>query len=163
AKYLVKIITGDLRIGLKEGLVEEAVAQAFGAHSEDVRQANLLLGDIGATAKLASAHRLKEASLTPFQPVKFMLASPEETAADILKRMAMSNIRALTPVENSRLGAPGATDVPDIQALAGTVWLEDKYDGFRCKLHKVGPLVPLYSRNLKKIRRRSRNWPIRRE
>src|SRR5581483_5683238 len=61
AKYLVKIITGDLRIGLKEGLVEEAVAAAFGFSSLEVRQANLLLGDIGDTARAASEGQLSVA------------------------------------------------------------------------------------------------------
>jgi DNA ligase-1 len=151
AKYLVKIITGDLRIGLKEGLVEEAVAQAFEAPAEDVRQANLLLGDIGATARLASEHRLNEASLTPFQPVKFMLASPEETAADILKRIAVSHSQASSGSETSGPANPKTKDAANIPALAGTVWLEDKYDGIRCQLHKVGPRVDLYSRDLKEI------------
>src|SRR5439155_9271274 len=87
AKFLVKIITSDLRIGLKEGLVEEAIAEAFNAPAEAVRQANLLLGHIGEMALLAKRDRLSSASLIPFRPVKFMLASPEETAADIWERM----------------------------------------------------------------------------
>lgn len=151
AKYLVKIITGDLRIGLKEGLVEEAVAQAFGAPAEEVRQADLLLGDIGATARLASEHRLNQAALTPFQPVKFMLASPEETAADILKRIAVSHNQVAAASESPIPGAPTTTAILDVPALTGTVWLEDKYDGIRCQLHKVGPRVALYSRDLKDI------------
>jgi DNA ligase-1 len=150
AKYLVKIITGDLRIGVKEGLVEEAVAQAFEAPPEEVRQANLLLGDIGVTAKFAWEHRLKEASLTPFQPIKFMLASPEETAADILKRIAVSHVQA-SAAEGSTLETSSTTAVVNIPAVAGTVWLEDKYDGIRCQLHKVGTRVALYSRDLKEI------------
>lgn len=151
AKYLVKIITGDLRIGLKEGLVEDAVAQAFGATAEEVRQASLLLGDIGATAKLASEHRLNEASLTPFQPVKFMLASPEETAADILKRIAFSHIQASATTDSQTSDPRSATPLVNVSALAGTVWLEDKYDGIRCQLHKLGARVALYSRDLKEI------------
>ncbi len=122
AKYLVKIITGELRIGLKEGLVEEAVASACERPAEEVRQANLLLGDIGEVAKLAAQDRLREASLLPFRPVRFMLASPEPTAAAVWER-----------------------------AQSSTVWLEDKYDGIRCQLHKVGPRVALYSRDLKEI------------
>lgn len=151
AKYLAKVITGDLRIGLKEGLVEEAVAQAFEASAEEVRQANLLLGDIGATAKSASEHRLKEASLTPFQPVKFMLASPEETAVDILKRIAASHIHGSAATGGSTPESLSAITVVNVPALAGIVWLEDKYDGIRCQLHKVGARVALYSRDLKEI------------
>ena len=47
AKYIVKIMTGDLRIGLKESLVEEAIAKAYGATLKEVQRANMLLGDIG--------------------------------------------------------------------------------------------------------------------
>jgi DNA ligase-1 len=65
-RWLVKIITGDLRIGLKEGLVEEAVAKAYEKPANEVRQANLLLGDIGETAMFASEDRLHQASLAPF-------------------------------------------------------------------------------------------------
>ena len=49
-QYVVKILTGDLRIGLREGLVEEAIARAFEAPLDDVKEANMLLGDLGATA-----------------------------------------------------------------------------------------------------------------
>jgi DNA ligase-1 len=128
AKFLVKIITGDLRIGLKEGLVEEAVAGAFAQTPEAIRQAHLLLGDIGATAQFAAENRLAQAQLTPFRPIKLMLASPEPTADAIWQRVQ----------ENAESGLT-------------TVWLEDKYDGIRCQLHKVGERVTLYSRDLKEI------------
>jgi DNA ligase-1 len=130
AKYIVKIISGDLRIGLKEGLVEDAIAAAYAKPPEEVRQANLLLGDIGETAKLAAADKLREATLVPFRPIKFMLASPEESATAVWERV--------------QSGQPAASDVHP-------VWLEDKYDGIRCQLHKVGKRVALYSRDLKEI------------
>src|SRR5439155_3924680 len=57
-QYVVKILTGDLRIGLREGLVEEAIAKAFGVPVEQIREANMLLGDIGQTALLASRNEL---------------------------------------------------------------------------------------------------------
>jgi len=140
AKYLVKIITGDLRIGLKEGLVEEAIAVAFDQPPGKVRQATLLTGDIGETARLASERRLDDASLTPFRPIKFMLASPEETAALLWDRV---------------LEWSGARPIAGNQVAAGdsqvTAWLEDKYDGIRCQLHKVGQRAALYSRDLKEI------------
>jgi DNA ligase-1 len=137
-KFLVKIITGDLRIGLKEGLVEESIALAFDIPAEDVRTANLLLGNIGETARLAAEHRLADASIEPFRPVKFMLASPEETAGGIWKRLAEQN-GGPAPESNGR---------PE---MATVVWLEDKYDGVRCQLHKVRDRVALYSRDLKDI------------
>ena len=82
AKYIVKIITGDLRIGLKESLVEEAIAKAYEAAPAAVQRANMLLGDIGETLRLAAGGRLGEAHLRLFHPIGFMLASPVETAGE---------------------------------------------------------------------------------
>lgn len=131
ARFLVKILTGDLRIGLKEGLVEEAVALAFGAPTELVRAAHQLVGDLGEVALLARAGRLGEADVVPFRPVRVMLASPEPTAAKVLER--------------AREWQGGA------DSEAGALWVEDKFDGIRCQLHKVGDRVALFSRDLKDV------------
>jgi DNA ligase-1 len=120
-KYLVKIVTSDLRIGLKEGLVEEAIAAASGQSLEAVREANMLSGDIAEVTRAARANELDSIQLRVFNPLQFMLASPEPTAEAILER------------------------------LAPPVWLEEKYDGIRCQLHKHGDRVELYSRDLKRI------------
>ncbi len=88
AKYIVKIITGDLRIGLKESLVEEAIARAYGADVPDVQRANMLLGDIGETVRLASEGKLAEAHMRLFHPLGFMLASPIESAEEGLSYFA---------------------------------------------------------------------------
>lgn len=117
-KYIVKVLTGELRIGLREGLVEAAIAKAFGRPLDDVKWAGMLTGDVGRLVELAREDRLGEASLAMFHPIKFMLASPAEDAADILRR------------------------------LGPEVWVEDKYDGIRAQLHKQGPEVRLYSRDL---------------
>jgi DNA ligase-1 len=121
AKYLIKIITGDLRTGLKEGLVEEAVAAAFARPSEAIREANMLSGDLGATALAARAGTLDKLELRTFNPIHFMLASPEPTAEAIVER----------------LGDP--------------IWVEEKYDGIRCQVHKEGARVEFYSRELRRI------------
>jgi DNA ligase-1 len=84
AKYIVKIISGDLRIGLKESLVEEAISRAFEAPLGEVKRANMLLGDIGATLRLASAGKLADARLRHFHPIDFMLASPVESSDEAL-------------------------------------------------------------------------------
>ena len=88
AKYIVKIMTGDLRIGLKESLVEDAIAKAYGASQADVRRANMLLGDIGETLRLALERRLLEATMRMFHPLGFMLASPIESAEEGLSYFA---------------------------------------------------------------------------
>jgi DNA ligase-1 len=82
AKYVVKIITGELRIGLKESLVEEAIARAFDEPAAAVQRANMLLGDIGEALRLAAAHTLAEAQMRLLHPIGFMLASPAETARE---------------------------------------------------------------------------------
>src|SRR5438309_1769895 len=79
AKYLIKIMTGDLRIGLKESLVEEAIARAYGSTLPEVQRANMLLGDVGETLKLAAQGHLAEARMRLFHPLGFMLASPVES------------------------------------------------------------------------------------
>jgi len=121
AKYVVKVLSGELRIGLREGLVDAAIAKAFGRPIDAVKWAGMLTGDIGELAALARDDRLDDASLSLFHPIKFMLASPAEDAAEIVKR----------------LGVP--------------VWVEDKYDGIRAQLHRDGDDVRLYSRDLHDI------------
>ena len=121
AKYLVKVLSGELRIGLREGLVEAAIAKAFDRPLDAVKWAGMLTGDIGRMAELARDDRLADASLALFHPIKFMLASPAEDASEIVKR----------------LGVP--------------IWVEDKYDGIRAQLHRHGADVRLYSRDLHEI------------
>ena len=84
AKYLIKIMTGDLRIGLKESLVEEAIGRAFGATLAEVQRANMLVGDIGETVQLAARGELAKAHMRMFHPLGFMLASPAESAEEAL-------------------------------------------------------------------------------
>ena len=122
-QYVVKILTGDLRIGLREGLVEEAIASAFGVPIEDVKEANMLLGDIGATATLASRRELDRAELSIFRPIKCMLATPEPTADAIWERFAAKS----------------------------TVYAEDKFDGIRAQLHRNAERAEIFSRDLRQI------------
>ncbi len=88
AKYIVKIMTGDLRIGLKESLVEDAIAKAYGGTLAEVQRANMLLGDIGETLRLAVEDKLAEAKLRMFHPIGFMLASPIESPEEGLSYFA---------------------------------------------------------------------------
>jgi DNA ligase-1 len=121
AKYVVKVLTGELRIGLREGLLEAAIAEAFERPRAEVQLAGMLTGDVGETAVLARENRLDAARLRLLHPIKFMLASPAENAAEIISR------------------------------LGPTVWVEDKYDGIRAQLHRRGSEVRLYSRDLHDI------------
>ena len=134
-EYVVKILTGDLRIGLREGLVEEAIAKAFDVPLEEVREARMLSGDIGQTALLASRKELHRAELSLFRPIKCMLATPQPTAEAVWERFA------------------GATDTDRTAALSmrDTVYLEDKFDGIRAQLHRAAQRVEIFSRDLRRI------------
>jgi len=134
-EYVVKILTGDLRIGLREGLVEEAITKAFDVPLEEVREANMLSGDIGQTALLASRKELHRAELSLFRPIKCMLATPQPTAEAVWERFA------------------GATDTDRTAALSmrATVYLEDKFDGIRAQLHRAAQRVEIFSRDLRRI------------
>ncbi len=92
AKYIVKIITGDLRIGLKESLVEESIAAAYEASLSEAQRANMLLGDIAETVRLASAHRLAQARMRLFHPIGFMLASPAESAEEAWRAFSQAQV-----------------------------------------------------------------------
>jgi DNA ligase-1 len=92
AKYILKIITGELRIGLKESLVEEAIAKAYDEPFAQVQRANMLLGDIGATLKLAAEHRLGEARMRLFHPIGFMLASPAADATEAFEHFEHAQV-----------------------------------------------------------------------
>ena len=133
-EYVVKILTGDLRIGLREGLVEEAISKAFDVSLEEVKQANMLLGDIGRTAVLASRKELHNAELSMFRPIKCMLATPEPTADAVWNRFI-----EVADCDGS------STSIP------GTVYVEDKFDGIRAQLHRSRDRVEIFSRDLRRI------------
>ncbi|PYK82531.1 MAG: DNA ligase [Verrucomicrobia bacterium] len=140
-QYVVKILTGDLRIGLREGLVEEAIARAFEVSLPEVKEANMLLGDIGATASLASQKQLDRAELSIFRPIKCMLATPEPTAEAIWERC--SSVDAAVPGSNVERDPPRTADA--------TVFVEDKFDGIRAQLHRNSKRAEIYSRDLRLI------------
>lgn len=87
AKYLVKLLSGDLRIGLREGLVEDAIARAFRQPLAEVSLANMLRGDIGEAAVRARAGDLRNVEMRLFHPLKSMLATPASDLADIARTM----------------------------------------------------------------------------
>ncbi len=162
AEYVVKILTGDLRIGLREGLVEEATAAAFDAPLDEVKEANMLLGDIGQTASLASRNELQRAELSLFRPIKSMLASPEPRAEAIWQRFCndvvdSSVVAAALPggrrenVESLLSAAETAAATMGATAPAPTVYVEDKFDGIRAQLHRGVNRVEIFSRDLRRM------------
>jgi DNA ligase-1 len=150
-QYLVKILTGDLRIGLREGLVEEAIASAFAAPLDDVKEANMLLGDIGETAVLALKGELQRAELSLFRPIKCMLASPEPTAESIWARFS-GVAAAVTGGRNEASSTTSAAETAAATPEATTVvYVEDKFDGIRAQLHRGADCVEIFSRDLRRM------------
>ena len=86
AKYIIKILSGDLRIGLLEGAVEDALARMFEQPVSKVQWTNMLTGDIGETALLLRQGKSETAKMRFFHPIKFMLASASDLD-DVAKRM----------------------------------------------------------------------------
>ncbi len=121
ARAVVKILGGELRIGLRQGHLEAGIASAFDRDLAAVQWAGMLTGDIGRTARLARDDRLDTAELSLFHPLTCMLASPVVDEAEALARMAPP------------------------------VWVEDKYDGIRAQLHKQGTTIRLFSRDLNDV------------
>jgi DNA ligase-1 len=103
AKYLLKLMLGDMRIGVKQSLVEEAIAFTAGAPIEAVRRAVMLEADLAGAVKRAFAGTLGEARMRLFHPLGFMLASPVETPEEAVERFTERPVKALkTKVKNPR-------------------------------------------------------------
>lgn len=121
ATYVVKIVTGELRVGLREGLVLEAIAEAFSADAAAIRRALMAAGDVGAVALAAKHHSLNELRVEYGTPIGFMLATP-------------------VPFGDAYA-----------QLEAATWFIEDKYDGIRVQAHRNEGNVRLFSRRLNDV------------
>jgi len=124
AKYIVKNAVGEMRHGVSEGMILEAIARTKNIDIHKVRRANMICGDIGQVAQIAftrGAEGLKRVSITLFRPLKPMLA---QTAEDVREAF---------------------------QLLNGQLALEYKLDGARVQIHKTKEQCRLFSRRLTDI------------
>jgi DNA ligase-1 len=124
AKYLIKIFTGEMRTGLQEGLMEQAVAKAFQVPVQRVQHASMVLGDIGEVAaklKTEGIGGLEKAGFNVFRPVKLMLAQTAQTVNEALMEQG------------------------------GKTAFEYKYDGARVQIHKQDGTVQVFSRRLTNV------------
>jgi len=124
AKYLVKILIGEMRTGFHEGLMEQAVSKAFQTPMEAVQEAAMIVGDIGeiaAIAKVEGAAGLARTVFRVFRPVDLMLAQVSDDVASALSEHG------------------------------GKTAFEYKYDGARVQIHKSGGEVKVFSRRLTNV------------
>ncbi len=121
AKYIVKIMIGEMRTGFHEGLMELAVSKAFEVSHGTVRKASMLTGDVGEVASIAKVkggEGLSRLQFKLFRPIKPMLAQ----TADSVNRA--------------------------IAEHGGETAFEHKLDGARIQIHKSGDDARIYSRRL---------------
>ena len=119
AAYLTKIIFGDMRTGVQEGVLQAAVAQAFEKPLSKIQRTQLLVGDLDQVAVLAKRNELESARFKLFHPIQFMLATPQETAEIAIKTMSRRSFFA-----------------------------EDKLDGIRAQIHKSADRIAIYTRTM---------------
>jgi len=123
AKYISRTIIEELRIGVGEGTIRDAISQAFGIEKSVADRAHMLTNDLGLVAKVANekgSEGLKELNLTPGKPVKPMLAQLSEGIAISVEEM-------------------------------GEAICETKYDGIRVQIHKKGEEINLFTRRLENV------------
>lgn len=120
-RYLARLMLEEMRIGVGEGVVKDAIAKAFGVPQEIVEHAHQALNDLGEVALLAKTNpaQLAEVTITPFKPVKMMLAQ--------------------------------AGSISGMVETHGQLAAENKYDGSRFQFHKVGNKCAIYSRRLEEM------------
>lgn len=121
SKYLVKLLTGRLRIGVQEASVENSISKAFGIESKKVKQLNFYLGDIGEVAVRCKERDFENVEFRLFHPIKAMLASSEVEIEDMFKR------------------------------FGDKIWTEYKYDGMRAHIHYEKDQVEIFTRDLKNV------------
>lgn len=150
AKYLIKLVTGDMRTGVKQSLVEEAIAAATDREVAEVRQAGMLLGDLAQVVELARRDALSTARFRMFHPLGFMLATPAANAEEAYSRFASEVREELTvtrteyPTEQTGLTEESASAGP-LQTspyAEFSAQIEDKYDGMRAQVHCGDPQQP---------------------
>jgi DNA ligase-1 len=121
ARFIGRVASRELRIGLREGLLEEAIAAAFDRPVADVRRALMLVGEPGEAATLAHDDALASAALHLGRPIRSMLATPVADSDEVMRR------------------------------VGDEAWIEDKYDGIRAQLHLDADGPRLFSRDLNDV------------
>ena len=123
AKYLTRTITEELRIGVGDGIVRDAIADAFDIDKAVVERAQMLTNDfsvVARTAKEQGSAGLEKLNLTPGTPVKPMLA---------------------------QLAPPLDEIIPEM----GCAICDTKYDGIRLQVHRRGNEINMFTRRLENI------------
>ena len=123
AKYISRTIIEVLRIGVGEGIVRDAISQAFNVDKKITERSHMLTNDLGLVADVAKKegeNGLKKLTLTPGKPVKPMLAQLSSGIKESIKEM-------------------------------GKAICETKYDGIRLQIHRKNNEIAIFTRRLENI------------
>jgi DNA ligase-1 len=121
---LFRLLHNDLRIGLHDGLIQEAIARVSGSDLKTVRRAALFLSDLAEVASIAlveGPRGLQQVDIKLFVPLLPMLSELSEDFEEVFK------------------------------AHNGKTALEYKYDGARVQIHKLGDQTRIWSRRLTEV------------
>ncbi len=123
ARYLTRLVLGEMRLGVGEGIVRDAIAKAWGISSELVERAYMITNDFGRVAVVAKnegKEGLEKLKIQLHIPVKMMLAQVAESVEDAVREM-------------------------------GKVAVEWKFDGTRVQIHWGNGRVTIFSRRLENV------------
>ncbi len=121
AKYIIRTVVEELRVGIAGGIIRDAIAEAFNVKKEDVQKAYNSLVDYAEVANLAKKKRLKTGKGKIGRPVKVMLAVLVGSVEEAFK------------------------------ALGKSCQFEVKLDGFRLQIHKIGKTISLFTRRMENV------------
>jgi len=121
ARFIVRTVIGDLRIGVAEGVLREAIAKVYDSDVKEVEKAYNLVLDYGEVCRMAKDKVLGKASLIPGRPTKVMLAYRVQSLAEAFKEV----------------GKPAL--------------FEYKLDGFRVLISKKDDKIVLFSRRMENV------------
>jgi DNA ligase-1 len=149
AKYFIKLMTGDMCTGVKQSLVEEAIAVATGQQLPAVRHAEMMLGNLASVVGLARRDALSTAHFQMFHSLGFMLATPAANAKEAYARFAGQPQGPSPTAQDDRPlaaedvdGANPDAPKPPSARKESLAQIEDKYDGMRAQVHCGDPQQP---------------------
>lgn len=123
ARYLTRLILGEMRLGVGEGIIRDAIAKAWKINVDIVERAYMITNDLGRVAVVAKnegKEGLEKIKIEMHIPVKMMLAQVAESIDEAVREM-------------------------------GNVAVEWKFDGSRIQAHWDGERITIYSRRLENV------------